>query len=64
MKSYPNFPNKAHQRAYEDGVRAAQEGKARFSPYSADNRSSAYFRRAFLAGYDGAAEALTRSPTQ
>jgi hypothetical protein len=48
------FRNKAHQRAYEDGIRAAQDGKHRFAPYECANRTSSYFRKAWLAGYDGA----------
>ena len=48
------FPNKAHQRAYENGIKAANEGRARFAPYGCDNRSARDFRKAWLAGYDGA----------
>ena len=51
------YKNKAHQAAFEAGQRARSEGKDRFAPYSADNRSSAYFRRAWLSGYDDAAVA-------
>lgn len=53
------FPNPAHQRAYENGVMAARNGKERFPPYSIDSNSSRYFRRAWLAGYDGAAERMS-----
>jgi hypothetical protein len=54
--SYPQFPNKAHQRAYLDGIAAAEAGKVRFPPYDCSNRSSLHFRKAWLAGYDGASE--------
>ena len=50
------FPNKAHQRAYENGISAANEGKERFPPYGCGNQTERYFRKAWLAGYDGAAE--------
>ena len=48
------FPNKAHQRAYENGIRAANDGKDRFPPYGCGNRTELHFRKAWLAGYDGA----------
>lgn len=59
---YPNFPNKAHQRAYRDGIAAAESGKRRFAPYDGGNRSSGYFRKAWLAGYDGAISAVAQQP--
>lgn len=62
LVNYPSFPNKAHQRAYQDGIRAAQAGKQRFAPYDGGNRSSGYFRKAWLAGYDGARARMDGAP--
>lgn len=45
------YTNKAHQRAYENGYKAAQN-EAPFCPYGTDNRSSLDFRRAWMRGYD------------
>ena len=53
LNGYPLFPNKAHQRAYDDGIVAAKAGRERFAPYDCSNRSSLHFRKAWLAGYDG-----------
>ena len=50
------FPNKAHQRAYENGIRAFNDGKERFAPYGCGSNSERYFRKAWLAGYDGRAD--------
>lgn len=46
------FKNKAHRSAYNAGYRAAQLGKPRQSPYVRVNRTSGYFAKAWLAGYD------------
>lgn len=46
------FKNKAHQSAYDAGAAARSKGRPRQSPYEASSRSSLYFRRAWLAGYD------------
>lgn len=52
------FKNKAHQRAYENGYKAAQTD-APFCPYGTDDRSSLYFRRAWMRGYDEARAAAS-----
>lgn len=57
LTNYPAYPNKAHQRAYANGIEAADAGKDRFPPYDCGNRSSRYFRQAWLAGYDGRIDA-------
>lgn len=54
LGGYPNFPNKAHQRAYENGIQARVAGKDRFPPYGCGSNSERYFRKAWLAGFDGA----------
>lgn len=46
------YKNKAHQRAFRSGWEARAAGKSRYSPYGAADRTSAYFRRAWLAAYD------------
>jgi ribosome modulation factor len=52
------FKNKAHQREYENGYKAAQN-ESPFCPYGTDNRSSLAFRRAWMRGYDEARAAAS-----
>ncbi|MGE7139633.1 hypothetical protein ACQKIE_18560 [Luteibacter sp. NPDC031894] len=52
------YKNKAHQRAYLNGQAAKIAGKGRLSPYAPTSRTSAYFRRAWLDGYDNAEASL------
>lgn len=52
------YKNKAHQRAYENGYKAAQHD-APFCPYGTENSSSVYFRRAWMRGFDEASAAAS-----
>lgn len=56
------YRNKAHQTAFNNGLRASQENRLRISPYDGQSRSSAEFRRAYLAGYDSHDQAQSVSP--
>jgi ribosome modulation factor len=52
------YRNKAHRSAFADGWLAARNGEPRSAPYGADCRTSLYFRRAWLAGFDSAVPAV------
>lgn len=46
------YRNPAHRAAFRRGRNTAKDGKPRSCPYTVLNQTSAYFRRAWLAGYD------------
>ena len=48
------YKNKAHRRAFADGYVAARSSESRSAPYGCEDRTTLYFRRAWLAGYDSA----------
>lgn len=52
MLTVENYPNKAAKTAFIRGQIARKNGEKRVDPYGCENRSSADFRRAWLAGYD------------